>query len=245
MKTPTLVLATHVADILKAHQKHLNPGATRPDSWHIYEAPPGVPTRLGSYLDDVLSASIWLPRSRAEEDESYRQLIPYVSIWGTDGKVLTYRRPGKGEGESRLQGQLSVGFGGHIDQPDYAAQGLPTPDIHIDPASHLHGAMDRELREEAGVRIFDRPPSPVWVARDPTHLPQLRSVICLHDAQVSRVHLGIHYTWKPDLTPADRNMYFTFAPDEIHEPQWSDPRELANDPALETWSRFVIDRHLV
>lgn len=48
------------------------------------------------------------------------QLVPYVSFNYLDkdsGKLnfAVYRRPSKGEGEARLQGNSSFGFGGHID----------------------------------------------------------------------------------------------------------------------------------
>lgn len=48
------------------------------------------------------------------------QLIPYVSFSSMDvaeGRLsfVMYRRPSKGEGEERLQGNASFGFGGHID----------------------------------------------------------------------------------------------------------------------------------
>lgn len=48
------------------------------------------------------------------------QLIPYVTFSYLDmpkGKLnyIIYRRPSKGEGEARLQGNTSLGFGGHID----------------------------------------------------------------------------------------------------------------------------------
>ena len=51
----------------------------------------------------------------------YLQIIPYISFFNVNietGKlmVLQYKRPDSGEGEMRLAGKTSVGFGGHIDQ---------------------------------------------------------------------------------------------------------------------------------
>lgn len=53
-------------------------------------------------------------------ENGWFQLIPYVSFSHLDVEagrlnVAAYRRPDTGEGEARLQGDLSVGFGGHID----------------------------------------------------------------------------------------------------------------------------------
>lgn len=242
MKTPTLVMVVSVDYLQSMYNAMFREG--RVETVHSIMLPEEghSASKISHYLEALLAKAEWMPRAQAEEDERYRQFIPYVSIWGTDNTVLVYRRPGKGEGESRLQGQRSIGFGGHVDQPDYAAQGLPTPDVRIDPVSHLHGAMVRELQEEAGAHPFERRNlgSGFSVRWESKHTPKLRSVICLHDAQVSRVHLGIHYVWKPNLTPEERDSHFTFAPDEIHEPQWVDPRELSKDPTLETWSQEVL-----
>lgn len=56
-------------------------------------------------------------------DNNYEQLIPYVVFTTNDiqegrMKFIQYQRPSKGEGEERLQGKTSVGFGGHIDSRD-------------------------------------------------------------------------------------------------------------------------------
>lgn len=53
-------------------------------------------------------------------EKGFFQLIPYISFSHLDvsgGKLncVVYRRPSKGEGEARLQGNSSVGLGGHID----------------------------------------------------------------------------------------------------------------------------------
>jgi Predicted phosphoesterase (MutT family) len=84
---------------------------------------------------------IYLNRSAAENDKSYKQLIPYVLLICGD-KILRYRR-GKGGGESRLHGLYSVGIGGHISEEDH--QGFSS-----DP---YREGMKRELMEELGIEI--------------------------------------------------------------------------------------------
>ena len=56
------------------------------------------------YLDEIFVPGVprFMPRSQAEQDPSFKQLIPYV-IMMHDGTVLTYIR-GKRAGESRLVG---------------------------------------------------------------------------------------------------------------------------------------------
>jgi predicted NUDIX family phosphoesterase len=58
----------------------------------------------------------FLPRSRAEEDPTYKQLIPYVVMKYRD-QVFHYTR-GQGAGEKRLRALRSVGIGGHLNPGD-------------------------------------------------------------------------------------------------------------------------------
>jgi predicted NUDIX family phosphoesterase len=71
-----------------------------------------------------------IPRNLAEEDESLKQLVVYFTVQ-QDGKYLSYWRSPKG-GDTRLHGQYSFGFGGHVNDED---------------TSPL-GAVIRELQEE-------------------------------------------------------------------------------------------------
>lgn len=53
-------------------------------------------------------------------ENGWVQILPYVSFSHLDVEsgnmnFIAYTRPSTGEGESRLQGKFSVGFGGHID----------------------------------------------------------------------------------------------------------------------------------
>lgn len=56
-------------------------------------------------------------------DGGFVQIIPYVTFSYLDSdngrlNMVSYRRPSSGEGEERLQGNSSFGFGGHIDSVD-------------------------------------------------------------------------------------------------------------------------------
>lgn len=84
---------------------------------------------------------IFIPRSQAETDENYLQVIPYVTVASaTDHKLLAYKR--QGGGEQRLEGKWSVGFGGHIDDTDCFDQD------HIPLTNVLCFAAYREIFEE-------------------------------------------------------------------------------------------------
>jgi predicted NUDIX family phosphoesterase len=60
----------------------------------------------------------FLPRSRAEHDPTFKQLIPYV-ILKYQERVFHYTR-GQGASEKRLRALRSVGIGGHINPIDQA-----------------------------------------------------------------------------------------------------------------------------
>jgi len=86
-------------------------------------------------LDIVGRCFEFLPRSRAEADPSYKQIIPYVLVC-RGNEVFATRRLAAG-GESRLHGKLSIGVGGHIN---------PGPDGEGGAA--LMMALRREMEEE-------------------------------------------------------------------------------------------------
>jgi predicted NUDIX family phosphoesterase len=73
---------------------------------------------------------ITIPRTAAEEDPSFKQLVVYFTVReGFD--YLTYWR-GKAKGDTRLHAKFSFGFGGHVNERD------------ISPLA----ALARELKEE-------------------------------------------------------------------------------------------------
>lgn len=86
-------------------------------------------------LEVIINEHEFIPRSDAEEDPAYKQIIPYV-VLTRQGKVFTTRRLNKG-GESRLHGKISIGIGGHINPVD-----------ETDRKSVLMQGLERELDEE-------------------------------------------------------------------------------------------------
>jgi predicted NUDIX family phosphoesterase len=80
----------------------------------------GLSRDVDRYLPRLLAAENlqFLPRVRAEDDPSFKQIIPYVVLRWRD-QVFHYTR-GKGGGEKRLRALRSVGIGGHINPCDHA-----------------------------------------------------------------------------------------------------------------------------
>lgn len=106
----------------------------------------------------------FLPRSRAEDDPNFKQLIPYVVL--KHGPSVFHYRRGQGAGEKRLRALRSIGIGGHINPGDHAAAEHP-----------YRQGMLRELAEEVELATTYRETCLGFINDD--SLP------------VGRVHLGI------------------------------------------------------
>lgn len=80
-------------------------------------------------------------RDVCETDESLLQLIPYIVLRDTRGRVACYERGAAG-GEDRLHGKLSIGLGGHVDRAPQGSESLH---------ALLVAEAARELKEEVGL----------------------------------------------------------------------------------------------
>lgn len=80
----------------------------------------------------------WIERADAENDPAFRQVIPYVTVISDRGDILVYDRAGS---EDRLHGLMSIGFGGHIEEPEGILE-----------------SAARELEEELGLTHCDLKP---------------------------------------------------------------------------------------
>jgi predicted NUDIX family phosphoesterase len=90
------------------------------------------------YLD-VVTASQTVPRRRAEETESFVQIIPSFVIF-RGKEVLCYKRTRKTP-ENRLHDTRSIVFGGHL-------QSVDVPTLFTDERPFVVDFLFRELREE-------------------------------------------------------------------------------------------------
>lgn len=100
----------------------------------------GVTTDVAAYIPRILEArhTLFVPRAQAEQDPSYKQIIPYVII--RQGERLLHYVRGKGSGEKRLVALGSIGIGGHINDRDQTLFGAGL--------DFYHDAVQRELHEE-------------------------------------------------------------------------------------------------
>ena len=97
---------------------------------------PEVEARLEVLLDPRNTR--FRPRSQAEQDPEFKQLIPYVLIQKED-RWLHYVR-GKASGEKRLVHRGSIGIGGHINPGDES--------LFHRGREFYEAALQRELSEE-------------------------------------------------------------------------------------------------
>jgi predicted NUDIX family phosphoesterase len=116
---------------------------------------------LENFERTVNERSVFLVRKYAEHNPAYRHIIPYCLILDDKGKILTYKR--KKGNEPRLEGQWSIGIGGHMHPED--GKGY----------SAIERARDRECIEELGIT---------------PHKTFGDIYIALDDTEVDRVHLG-------------------------------------------------------
>lgn len=110
----------------------------------------GLEQSVEKYLSVITAPAnlTYLNRIDAEQNKSFKQLIPYILIH-YKGKILRYRR-GKGGQETRLHGLLSVGIGGHISEEDH---GL----FNSENRGYYHEGMRRELMEEVNIDAENAP----------------------------------------------------------------------------------------
>jgi predicted NUDIX family phosphoesterase len=155
--------------------------------------------------------NLFLPRSAAENDPSYKQLIPYLVIRHA-GRVLFYTR-GKSGGEARLHAKGSIGIGGHINDGDKHA-------AHFDKTAY-NRAVERELHEE------------IVIAG--TYTQKIAALLNDDATEVGRVHLGIVHVIDvntPAISPRE---------DAICDLEFLTPAELVpRRDRLESWSQICL-----
>lgn len=166
------------------------------------------------YLNAILDPAHarFLPRSAAENDPSFKQIIPYALITN-GGRILHYVR-GRKTGEQRLAAKGSIGIGGHVNLSD-----LASPQIN---ATTYHNGVRREVTEEI---VF---PGPVRES--------VRALLNDDSSEVGRVHLGVVHVFEletSEVRPGES---------EITELAFLTPEELRRRyEALESWSRICVD----
>ncbi|GAB4174582.1 MAG: phosphoesterase [Terrimicrobiaceae bacterium] len=166
-----------------------------------------------NYLTEFLRRgnNSFLARSRAENDPSFKQLIPY-SIFTHEGRILHYVR-GSHSGEQRLVAKGSIGIGGHINDGD---EGITSFDH-----SAYRKAVAREIHEELVI--------------DGTWADRIVGLINDDSTEVGSVHLGVVHVVRLS------SPHVTAGESAISNLEFLDPDTLVkNSDSLETWSQIII-----
>ena len=177
----------------------------------------GLEFDVGRYLRELFSPGVlgFMPRSKAEADPAYKQLIPYV-IMSYEDKYLSYVR-GRRAGEKRLVGNRSIGIGGHINPIDNEI-----PLFDTDYRQLYRCAVEREIAEE------------VKVEANYTN----RIVALLNDDsnKVGSVHLGIVHYWTLDSAKVERREQMITQMSFMTIDELQKVRD-----TMETWSSLCLD----
>jgi predicted NUDIX family phosphoesterase len=157
----------------------------------------------------------FMPRSKAEADPAYKQLIPYV-IMACDGKFLTYVR-GTRAGETRLVNLRSIGIGGHINPIDNEV-----PLFDTDFRQMYRAAVEREVAEEVSLQAG--------------HTDRIVALLNDDSNEVGSVHLGIVHYWTLDAPNVTRREQM------ITQITFMTPPELQKlRDTMETWSQLCLE----
>ena len=172
----------------------------------------GLNFDVARYLPPILARenNFFVPRSAAEQDPGFKQIIPYVLLTHA-GRVLHYVRGKKG-GEQRLVAKGSIGIGGHLNDAD---ENL----FSFDQRSYLAGVrreVDEELILQSGYQNH------------------IRALLNDDSTEVGRVHLGIVHVFELDSAQVTKRE------SPITQLAFLTPEELrARRDQLETGRRFA------
>jgi len=178
----------------------------------------GLAFDVHRYLRKLFAPGIprFIPRSQAEVDPAYKQIIPYV-IMSYDGRYLSYIR-GKRAGETRLVGNRSIGIGGHINPIDADNSSL---------FAYLYEnyltAVEREVAEEVSVET--------------SHTDRVVALLNDESNEVGRVHLGIVHCWLLDAPKVSKKEQM------ITQMAFQTVAELQKvRDTMETWSQLCLSQ---
>lgn len=167
----------------------------------------------------------FVERATAEQDETIKQVIPYVVLMNADNHVLTYSRTKKG-GDSRLHSKFSIGFGGHINP-------------HDGEDNILVAAILRELEEEL---VLDD------TLREDIETDVLHPSALIYDNsnEVGRVHFGLVYVID---TCYDEQTVLT-NDQSISTPTFKSLKGIKDDikskrTEFENWSKLIIEAKIL
>ena len=166
------------------------------------------------YLAALLSRgnNFFSPRVQAEDDPTYKQIIPYALL-AFENKVLCYVR-GKKAGEQRLAAKGSIGIGGHMNETDESLFALNE--------QAYRAGVEREVNEEIKI--------------DTQFEDRIIALLNDDTTEVGRVHLGIVHVFDLAQQKVEKREAM------ITNLAFLTKAELmARRESLESWSQICVD----
>jgi len=163
----------------------------------------------------------FMDRSKAEKDSSVKQFVTFTLIF-YDWKILIYRRGRFTTTSDRLKGQLSVGFGGHVNDLDFTLfdQGVDA----------FRGNACRELREELFLDEIYHDPSDTYARTE------ILGYLNTDDSPDAEHHLAVlvGFNHINDEIPRKGEL-------SINQLSWLDLRQPRNDLSdFDLWSEKIL-----
>lgn len=176
-----------------------------------------TPEETALFLSELTGAAGFKLRNDAEEDFSFKQIIPYcvVVYSGTDGDlILNYSRAKENTPEARLAGKRSIGVGGHIN---------PEKDQSFTDGDSYVRSLHRELNEEFGIKE--------------SMIQDIFTIGFVNDEEneVGQVHVGVVHVVALNTTVLGE------VEKHLTDPRWDTPQEIQLEADLETWSVMVLN----
>jgi len=168
-------------------------------------------------LKKIVLNGLFLKRSQAEEDPSFKQIISYAIISNEDSFYLFKRT--SGQTEKRLHNKFSLGVGGHMNPDD-------SPESK---EQYLMGELRRELSEE--VKLLNG-----------CLIEDIEFIGFINDdtIPVGRVHIGLLY----NIHVSNKEVYINETDKMTAE--WIEKSDLAEFYGrMETWSKIAFDSYII
>ena len=167
-------------------------------------------------LKKIVQNGLFLRRSELEEDDSFKQVIPYAIISNKDSFYL-FRRT-SGQTEKRLHNKFSLGVGGHMN-----------PNNFMEPKDqYLTDELKRELFEE--VKLLNG-----------CFLEDIEFIGFINDDTISvgSVHIGLLY----NIHVSNKEVYINET--DKMTADWIDKSNLAEFyGGMETWTKIAFDFYI-
>jgi len=194
---------------------------------------------LERFFEEVQSYIVVRERENLEKNPMYRQVLPYivVSQVGDDGvtRYSSYRRT-SGVGESRLAGNVSIGYGGHIDMMDIYINDKSVIELR----DTIFQSVLRELGEEIhlsvdGVKLMEDEVQQVFRGSGLTM--GTKNFILDNSNEVGTVHVGVVF-----FLQIDNRFTIESGEDELVNMPLLTAKELhESEHHKENWTQFILN----